>query len=101
MPRLIELQEVKDFRGPLTIYVGDVLLIFGSGGRIESGSSIELGGPYVPATTVASGEVLTAMGTPGTMLAWARSSGLTILEIASGDPWQGTEKTILHVNVED
>ena len=101
MPRLIELQEVKNFQGPVTIRVGDVLLIGGSGGRIESGSSVELGGPYVPATAVASGEVLTAMGTAGTMLAWARSRGLTILEIVSGDPWQETEKTILHVNVED
>jgi hypothetical protein len=101
MPRLIELQEVQRYRGPLTIRVGDVLLISGSGGQIESGSSIELGGPYLPATAAASGEVLTAVGTPHTMLAWARRRGPAILEVVSGDPWQETQKTILHVNVDE
>lgn len=101
MPRLIELQDVKNCSEALTIRVGDVLMISGSGGRIESGSSIELGGPYIPATAVTSGEVLTPMGAPHTMLAWACRRGLTILEIVSGDPWQETQKTILHVNVEE
>jgi hypothetical protein len=101
MPRLIELLNVKSFRGPITIRVDDVLLLFGSGGQIDNGSSIEFGGPYIPATAVASGEVLTAIGGPGTMLAWARRPGLTVLEIVSGDPWRETEKTILHVNVEE
>src|SRR5947207_2642195 len=99
MPRLIELQDVKNTHAPITIRVDDVLLILGSGGRIKSGSSVELGGPYIPATAVASGEVVTAMGTPGTILAWARKPGLTILDVVSGDPWRETEKTVLHVNV--
>jgi hypothetical protein len=44
MPLLIELQEVTNFRRPVTICVDDVLLISGVGGRITSGSSVELGG---------------------------------------------------------
>jgi hypothetical protein len=101
MMRLIELQEVKNCCGPLTIRVGDVLMISGSGGRIESGEAIELGGPYLPATAVTSGEVLTAMGVPHTMLAWARRPGPAILMVVVGNPWQETEKTFLHVNVEE
>jgi hypothetical protein len=100
MSRLIELQEVKHCRGPLTIRVGDVLLISASGGRIQSGTSIELGGPYLPATAVAS-EVVTAMGTPHTMLAWARQRGPAALEVVTGDPWQVSETNILHIIVEE
>jgi hypothetical protein len=101
MPRLVELQKVNACRQPLSIHVGDVLLIHASGGRIQSGSSLELGGPYLPATAVEPGEVLTAVGVPHTMLAWARHAGPTILEMISGDPWQRTERAIVHVNVEE
>ncbi|HEV8072389.1 MAG TPA: hypothetical protein VGP76_32020 [Planctomycetaceae bacterium] len=100
MARLIELTHVKNSHGPVSIRVGDVLLISASGGLVQSGSSIELGGPYIPATAVGS-EVLTAMGGPHTMLAWARQHGPATLEIVTGDPWQETEVTVLHISVEE
>jgi len=91
---------VNACRQPLTIQVGDVLVMHASGGRVQSGSSLELGGPYLPATAVEPGEVLTAMGVPHTMLAWARHCGPTIVEMISGDPRGRTETAMLQVNVE-
>lgn len=101
MSRLIELQQVTDCCGPLSIGVGDVLLIPASGCRVERGSSVELGGPYLSATATAAGEILTAAGSPNTVLVWARQRGPAVLEIITGDPWRETQTTRLHINVEE
>lgn len=100
MPRLIELQNVQECRGAISIRVDDVLLIPASGGRVESGASLEVGGPYNVATAIDTGEVLTATGAPHTILVWARTPGQAALEVTTGDPWRQTQMTLLRINVE-
>jgi hypothetical protein len=100
MSRLIEMQHVQNCLAPLAIRVGDLLLIQASGGRIQSGSSVELWGPYLPAVAAATGEIVTAMGSPNAILVRAREPGSAVMEVFTGDPWRETRTTTLRITAE-
>ena len=102
MARLIEAPPAGSLPPPFSMRVGDVLLCNATGGHVLAGAdAIEMLGAFVPATLADSGEVLSAMGAPGTVLFRARSPGRATIDVVTGDPFGATQATRLEVIVED
>ena len=101
MSRLIEVQLLGDYHAPLTVRVGDVLLVRATGGRVRDGSSaVELWGSYLPAVIDDTGAVVSPMGAPNALLVRACQPGSASLDLFSGDPWHTPRTTTLNISVE-
>ena len=101
MARLIEIQDPSRCPSPLVVTVGDVLLVRATGGRVGApGGAVELLGPFLPAVLGDNGEVLSPMGTPGTVLVLARAAGRAVITVMAGDPFQPPQTSELSISVE-
>lgn len=101
MARLIEIQDAAACRGPLAVRVGDVLMLRAAGVRVDPGSeALELLGPFTPALVGDNGEVLSAMGAPGTVLLRARQAGGAEIAVVAGDPFHAPRTTRLRIVVQ-
>lgn len=99
--RLIEVQDVQRCAAPLSLRAGDVLLLHASGGRVRSGAGVvEVLGPLVQATVGTGGGVVTPAGPPNVVLVRAWQPGRATLEVMSGDPFAGAQRSALEVEVE-
>ena len=101
MARLIEVQEPDQFRAPLAVRVGDVLVFQATGARISDGeSALEILGPFVSAVVGENGAVLAPMGFPNAVLVRACGPGKATLELFTGDPFHGRRTTTLRITID-
>ena len=102
MAQLIEIDDVNALPSPLTIRIGDVLLVRASGGNIVTGeASIERLGPFITGLPLSdSNEILSPMGSPNTLMFVARSAGFATIEVATGDPYFNPQFTRVDVQVD-
>lgn len=88
MSRLIEVQFGDwDPSHPINVQVGDVLRFAASGGRVRGGSAVELVGIFTEGLVGTSGEVISPIGAPNTVLFRAKMSGSDTIDVVIGDPW--------------
>jgi hypothetical protein len=98
--RLIEVQDVGAY-SLVTLRTGDALLLRAAGVRIqEGGDVIEVIGPFVAAVLGDSGDVITPMGPPNTILLRARQSGRAVIDVITGDPFYAPGTTTLNLDVQ-
>ncbi|MGY1640619.1 hypothetical protein ACI782_05725 [Geodermatophilus sp. SYSU D00703] len=89
MSRYIDVRpDEEGMPSELVIAVGDVVRFAATGGRIRSGSGVELLGVFSESVVGTDGSILTPLGAPGTVLIRARSPGLTLVDVVSGDPFR-------------
>jgi hypothetical protein len=101
MGRLIEIQLAQPWPPTLTVQIGDVLLFQATGGHVRSGGDVvEMLGPFVPAVLGDTGQILTPMGAPNTVMFRVHRLGRAMIEVVSGDPWQAPRTTTLGIKVE-
>ena len=102
MAQLIEIDDVNALPSPLTIRIGDVLLVRASGGNIVTGEAcIERLGPFITGLpTGGSNELLSPMGSPNTIMFLARNAGPATIEVATGDPYFNPQFTRIEVQVD-
>lgn len=102
MAQLIEVDDVNALPSPLTIRIGDVLVVRASGGNIVTGeASIERLGPFITGLPIGdSNELLSPMGSPHTVMFLARGSGPATIEIATGDPFFNPQFIRVEIQVE-
>jgi hypothetical protein len=107
MSRLIEIQDVERLPPEITLRVGDLLWVPASGGRVHlpiantaTSSGVQLLGIFVQAVLGLNGEVVAPEGPPNAVLFVARNPGKSLIDIMTGDPWQGSRIKTLLINVE-
>ena len=101
MARLIEIDDAAACPSPLALRVGDVVLLRAAGARPPSGDDcIELLGPFIPAVLGDNAEILSPMGSPGTLLVVARRPGRASFMAIGGDPFHAPRATELSISVE-
>ena len=101
MGRLIEIQHAQGFPASLTIEPGDMLLFDATGGHVLSGEGVvEFLGPFLPGVVGDNGQILSPMGTPNTVLFFARRLGRATIDVVTGNPWGAFETTTLDIIVE-
>lgn len=101
MARLIEIQDVAACPSPLRVQSGDVLVLRASGARIDAGSNaVDVLGAFSAAMLGDNGEVLAAMGAPGTVLLQARQPGDASITVIGGDPFHAPRTTIVRISVQ-
>ena len=102
MARLIEIQDAVNCPIALSVETGDMLLFTAIGGRIRSGAEfMQLQGPFVPAVVGDTGEILTAMGSPNTILFRALQAGRGTIEVLTGEMFQPPTTTVIEITVAD
>ena len=84
----------------LVLVVGDVVRVAATGGRIRSGSGVELLGVLTDSVVGLDGTVRTPLGPPGAVLLRAREPGRAVVELVSGDPFREPLARTLAVRVE-
>jgi len=100
MARLIEVQDARECRSPLTVHPGDVLLFRAVGGHVRSGGdSVEMLGPFLATVAGDDGNILTPMGSPNTVMFRARQPGEALIDVVTGDPFHTTQTTALVIAV--
>jgi hypothetical protein len=100
MARLIEIQDPAACPTPLTVRVGDMLLLRAAGGLVRSGvGCVELLGSFVSAVLGDNAEILSPMGAPSTVLVLARQPGQASIVVTSGDPFHSPQTTELFLSV--
>lgn len=100
MPRLIEVRpSVQDVPGELLLHVGDVLAFAATGGRLASGTCLQVVGVLTTSQLAPDGRVLSPAGAPDAVLFLAAAPGEADLEVHAGDPWGATRSFALHVVV--
>ncbi|WP_142044083.1 hypothetical protein [Arthrobacter sp. SLBN-100] len=101
MNRLIDIQPgLQDLPAELVIGVGDVLKFSATGAHLRAGTSLELVGILQDCVVGTDGRVISPMGAPGTVLWRAVASGPAVLDVVTGDPWQGPVTWSINVRVE-
>jgi hypothetical protein len=101
MARIIEVQDARLCKSPLTVCVGDVLLFRATGGRVRSGPDIvELLGPFVSAVVGDDGNIFTPVGPPNAVLFHARRVGQALIDVVTGEPFNKPVAVRLGLTVE-
>jgi hypothetical protein len=101
MSKLIEIGPTQGLPARLAIKVGDVLKFRATGARVPSPTNVlEIIGFYISSVVGDDGQVLTPMGAPNAVLIIGRHPGRAMLEVVTGDPWNGGRTTKLQVDVE-
>lgn len=102
MAQLIEIDDVNALPSPLTIHIGDVLVVRASGGSIVTGETrIERLGPFITGLPIGdSSSLLSPMGSPNTIMFLARSIGPATIEVATGDPYFNPQFTRVEVQID-
>jgi len=101
MARLIEVQDVSVCPSPLMVDQGDLLLFWAVGGQIRSGGDVvEMLGPFLQAVIGNDGNILTPMGSPNTILFYARQSGGALIEVITGDFFHTPQTNSLSITVD-
>jgi hypothetical protein len=100
MARFVDLGEPANWPSTLAVGVGDVISLGASGAHIPPAADcVEVLGPFVPAVLGDTGEILTPMGAPNTVLLVARRPGRAIVELFIGDPWRGSRSSNIEIAV--
>jgi hypothetical protein len=100
MSRYIEVRpDEEGLAQELVLRVGDVVRFAATGGRVRSGTGVELLGILSEGVVAADGSVLTPLGAPGVVLFRARSPGSSVVDVVSGDPFGSpvTRSVVLRV----
>ncbi|PRY48367.1 hypothetical protein LY71_1094 [Geodermatophilus tzadiensis] len=101
MSRLIDVRPDEDGLPPeLVVAVGDVIRVAANGGRIRSGSGVELLGVLSESVVGTDGSVLTPLGAPGAVLLRARSPGRAVVDVITGDPFRAPVTRSVTIRVE-
>ena len=101
MSRFIDIRpDEEGLPSELVIMVGDVVRFTATGGRIRSGTGVELLGILSDSVVGTSGAVLTPLGPPTSVLFLARSPGSAVVDVVSGDPFGATATSSIIVRVE-
>ncbi|MDM0065422.1 hypothetical protein [Variovorax sp. J31P207] len=101
MARLIEIPDVAACPSPLRVQSGDVLVLRASGARIDAGfDSVVVLGPFTAAMLGDNGEVIAAMGAPGTVLLQAREPGDASITVIGGDPFHAPRTIMVRISVQ-
>lgn len=101
MSRYIDVRpDEEGLPAELVIAVGDVVRFSATGGRIRSGTGVELLGVLSESVVGTDGSVLTPLGAPGTVLVRARSPGLAVVDVVTGDPFRSPVTRSVVVRVE-
>jgi hypothetical protein len=85
----------------LVLAVGDVVRFTASGGRVRSGTGVELLGVLSDSIVGTDGSVLTPMGAPGAVLFQASSPGRAVVDVVWGDPFRSPVSGDVVVRVEE
>ena len=100
MGRLIEVQQAQELPPRLTLQVGDMLVCGATGGHVHAGTDvIELLGPFVPGILGDTGQIMSPMGAPNTVLFLARRPGQATIDVVTGDPWRAPQTTTVDLTV--
>lgn len=85
----------EDLPSELVLAAGDVVRVSATGGRVSSGTAVELLGTLSESVVGTDGSVLTPLGAPGTVLFRAVAPGRAEVELMTGDPFgpAGTRAT--------
>lgn len=101
MSRYIDVRpDEEGLPSELVLAVGDVVRFAATGGRIRSGTGVELLGVLSESVVGTDGSVLTPLGAPGTVLIRARSPGLAVVDVVSGDPFRAPVTRSVAVRVD-
>lgn len=101
MAQLIEIDITRTAPGKLRINSGDVLLFKATGDYLESGEGVvEVLGSFTPGLLLASGEKISAQGTPGTVMVRALQQGTAQITIVRGGPWGTRSESLYELEVE-
>jgi hypothetical protein len=84
----------------LVITVGDVVRFTATGGRIRSGTGVELLGILSDSVVGTGGVVLTPLGPPTAVLFLARSPGSAVVDVVTGDPFRSPATRSVVIRVE-
>jgi hypothetical protein len=101
MNRFIDIRpDEEGLPSELVISVGDVVRFTATGGRIRSGTGVELLGILSDSVVGAGGSVLTPLGPPAAVLFLARSPGSAVVDVVSGDPFRSPTTRSVIIRVE-
>ena len=101
MSRFIDIRPAEEgLPSELVITVGDVVRFTATGGRIRSGTGVELLGILSDSVVGTSGAVLTPLGPPTAVLLLARSPGSAVVDVVSGDPFRSPVTRSVTIRVE-
>jgi len=84
----------------LVLGVGDVVRFAATGGRVRSGTGVELLGILSDSVVGTDGSVVTPLGAPGAVLFRARAPGRAVVDVVSGDPFRSPVTHSVVVRVE-
>lgn len=102
MARLIDVEDVQSLPNQLDLHTGDLLVIKASGGFVSDGETVvERLGPFVPGSLQTNGTILSPMGSPNTVLFWARQTGQATVSVSLGDPFFNPQLVQVVVHVAD
>ncbi|MEX5306105.1 hypothetical protein RF644_10160 [Kocuria sp. CPCC 205258] len=88
MARLIDVRpQEENIPSELGVTVGDVIRFIATGGRVRSGTSVELLGMFTDSVVGTDGSVLTPSGPPTTVLFRARQLGDAVVDVVAGFPF--------------
>ncbi|MFF0943302.1 hypothetical protein ACFYE2_03625 [Kocuria sp. CPCC 205300] len=101
MPRLIDIRPGEE-RVPdeLALTVGDVIRIAATGGRIHTGTAVEMLGVFTDSVVGTDGSILTPLGAPAIIMFRARQPGTAIVDIVLGTPFGPSETRSVLFRVE-
>jgi hypothetical protein len=88
MARFIDIRSDEPLPTDLTLDVGDLVRISATGGRVRSGTAVEILGVFSDSVVGTDGSVLTPLGAPNVVLVQALATGDAVVEIFTGDPFQ-------------
>lgn len=101
MARLIEIHDVANCPGILTVQAGDVLLLSAAGARLHADDGVvEPLGSFLVGTLADHGGIVSPMGPPARVLLIARRPGQASVDIIVGDPFYAPRTIRLKVVVE-
>ncbi len=101
MARLIDIEPaVEPMPAELTVATGDVLRFAASGGRVITGTAVDLLGIYTTSVVGTDGRVLTPMGPPDVVMFRASVPGRAQIDVFTGDPYRSAGAERLSIAVE-
>lgn len=106
MARLLEIQDVSQLPGRVTLSVGDALFIHATGARIVQGantskpSAMEVLGPFTSGFLGPAGQSVMPAGPPTVVICRTTGTGLVVLEVTSGDPWGHVRTTSVDIHID-
>jgi hypothetical protein len=100
MSRLVDIRpDEEGLPSELVLAVGDVVRFAATGGRVTSGTAVELVGVLSDSVVGTDGSVLTPLGAPGAVLFRATSAGRAEVDVVTGDPFRSpvTRRVVMRV----